>query len=454
MVFARKCALVLLILLLVCPAFAAQAKDTPALAARPPMGWNSYDSYGTTINEAQLREAATHIARRLKSYGWEYVVVDMEWFVTNPTPAGNSRKSEYSVDEFGRYKPAPNRFPSAANGAGFKPVADFMHSLGLRFGVHMLRGIPRQAVQKDLPIAGSYLRASQAADVQDQCPWNPDNFGVLANAPAAQAYYDSVARQYADWGVDLVKVDCIASHPYKGDDIRMIRTALQKTGRNIILSLSPGPAPTEAVEEVRQYSDMWRISDDVWDLWHSTVTYPQGVVDQFPRVSQWSRYTGGGRWADADMLPLGMLGPAPGWGPPRATRLSHDEQRTLMTLWCIFRSPLMWGGNPAQLDAWTFSLLTNREVLAVDQESSSSSPVLENDRTVVWKSVPAKDHALDVAVFNLTAAPQEFVARWKELSLPKKKYKVRDLWQRQNLGTRDRLKVLLPPHGCVLYRLR
>ena len=315
----------------------------------------------------------------LKPYGWQYVVVDMEWFVTNPTPEGNSKSSLYSMDSNGRYVPAVNRFPSSEGGAGFKPLGEYVHSLGLKFGIHILRGIPKQAVEANLPIAGSAYKASDAADVTETCPWNPDNYGIDATKPGAQAYYDSIATLYASWGVDLIKVDCISSHPYRSEEIRMLSTALGKTGRPIVLSLSPGPARIEKTEEMRKYAQMWRISDDIWDLWHSDVTYPQGLGDQFANVLKWAGKSQPGHWPDADMLPLGYLGPAPGWGKARQTRLTHDEQRTLVTLWSIFPSPLMVGGELPPADAWTKSLLTNPEVLLVDQQSTENRPGIAND---------------------------------------------------------------------------
>jgi hypothetical protein len=405
------------------------------------------------VSEADVRKAASWIAKHLRSYGWQYVVVDMEWFVTNPTPAGNSARSQFSIDAYGRYVPAPNRFPSAANDAGFKPLADYVHSLGLKFGLHMLRGIPRQAVENNQPIADSPYHARDAADVSDRCPWNPDNYGLDAAKPAAQAYYDSIARLYAQWGVDLVKVDCIASRPYKGDEIRMLSAALRRTERPIVLSLSPGPAPLEKIDEMRQYAEMWRISDDVWDMWHSSVTYPQGLGDQFPRAALWAGRSTPGHWPDADMLPLGYLGPSPGWGKARATRLTHDEQRTLMSLWCIFRSPLMWGGNPAESDDWTTSLLTNSEVLDVDQHSTQSEVALANDNLVVWRAQPASGKGTYIAAFNLRETPQKVRLAWKDLSLPGGRYSLRDLWQHSNLGKSAALELSLPPHGSVLYHL-
>src|SRR6202158_407044 len=166
--------------------------EATMLAVTPPMGWNSWDGYGTTVKEADVKANAQWLAEHLKPFGWQYVVVDMEWFVTNPIPEGNSRTSLYSMDNFGRYTPAVNRFPSAANGAGFKPLADYVHSLGLKFGIHILRGVPKQAVEKNLPIFGSSYHAVDAADSSDTCPWNFDNYGLDASKPGAQAYYDSI----------------------------------------------------------------------------------------------------------------------------------------------------------------------------------------------------------------------------------------------------------------------
>jgi alpha-galactosidase len=433
------------------PPSATRASD--ALAITPPMGWNSWDSFGTTITEPDFKANAKWFAEHLKSFGWQYVVVDMEWFVINPTPEGNNKNSQFSLDDHGRYTPALHRFPSSANNAGFKPIADYVHSLGLKFGIHILRGIPKPAVEKNLSIEGSSYHAADAADTSDSCVWNPDNYGLDASKPAAQAYYDSIARLYASWGVDFIKVDCISSRPYKGDEIRMLSTALRKTGRSIELSLSPGAAPIEKLDQMRQYSNAWRISDDVWDLWHSTVDYPQGLGDQFPRIAKWAGMARPGGWPDADMLPLGHLGPAPGWGKARETRLTHDEQRTLVTLWSIFRSPLMIGANLTKSDAWTSSLLTNAEVIAVDQHSKENRPVISTSTTVVWTAQPETGDDRYVAVFNLDQQEQKVHYAWKDLGLPDAKYKSRDLWDHRNMGAADALSTTVGPHGCVLYRV-
>ncbi|MGA8094605.1 MAG: glycoside hydrolase family 27 protein [Steroidobacteraceae bacterium] len=422
-------------------------------ASAPPMGWNSYDAYGTTVSEAQFRANTRWMSQHLARYGWRYVVIDAEWFVRNPTPAGGSAGSIFVLDKYGRYVPAPNRFPSAANGAGLKPLADYVHSLGLKFGIHILRGIPREAVARNLPIAGTPYSATQAVDIHSTCPWSPDNYGVNTRSAAGQAYYDSIARLYASWGVDLIKADCIASHPYAGDEIRMLSTAIQGSGRDMVLSLSPGPAPIDKIVALRRYSTMWRISDDVWDLWHSAIAYPQGVGDQFARAARWATLAEPGHWPDADMLALGYLGPAPGWGKARATHLSRAEQRAYLTLWCIARSPLFMGGNLTRVDRWTAGLLENPEVIAVDQRASDAHQALARDGFVVWLSKPDQGGGWYLAAFNTQPRGRTLTMSWRELALPFARYDMRDLWQRRDQGAATTLRVRLDAHGAALYRL-
>ncbi len=222
------------LLLSTLPAIAGDA----SLAPTPPMGWNSWDSYGRMITEAQLRATAEWMAAHLKSYGWQYVVNDDGWYVQNVEE--DSKDSIFLLDGNGRFIPVPKRYPSAADDAGFKPLADYIHSLGLKFGIHIIRGIPREAVANNLPISDSPYRAADAADHSDPCPWNTYNWGVKNNE-AGQAYYDSIVKLYASWGVDFIKADCIAAHPYKADEIRMLHEAIKKSGRGMVLSLSPGP---------------------------------------------------------------------------------------------------------------------------------------------------------------------------------------------------------------------
>ena len=242
--------------------------------------------------------------------------------------------------------PALDRFPSAASGSGFKALADWVHAQGLKFGIHIVRGIPRGVVEQNLPIAESSFHAVDAADKDSPCPWDEGNWGVRDNE-AGQAYYDSMMKLYASWGLDYIKVDCISDHPYRPTEIRQIAEAIRKTGRPIVLSLSPGPTKLEHAAEVAKYAQMWRISDDHWDIWSAPhkpgeSEFPFGVRDAFDRLAEWAPYVKPGSWPDEDMLPEGALTPHPGWGEPRMSRYTQYEQRTEFTLWAISRSPLIW----------------------------------------------------------------------------------------------------------------
>lgn len=427
------------------------AEAQTMLAATPPMGWNSWDSYGETVSESDIKANAAWMAGHLKSYGWEYIVVDEGWYVTNHAAGTPAAAAQFSLDTYGRYIPAVNTIPSAENGAGFKSLADYVHSLGLKFGIHILRGIPKEAVRKNLPIAGTAFHAKAAADVSDSCPWNTYNYGLNPHSPAAQAYYDSIAKLYADWGVDFLKVDCISSHPYKGDEIRMLSGALRKVRRPIVLSLSPGPAPLDKNMELSRYAQMWRISDDVWDVWYSDKDFPQGVGNQFARAAKWAAFSVPGHWPDADMLPLGRLEPAAGWENPRTTRLTRDEQRTLLSLWSIFRSPLIMGGNLTLCDEWTESALTNAELIGVDQHSTGNHALISTDKAAVWLATPESGDGAYIAVFNLDAAPQSFHYSWKDLGFKRPNYNLRDLWEHVDLGSKEFIDITLPAHGSAIY---
>lgn len=427
------------------------------LAPTPPMGWNSWDSYGLTINEAQFKANVDVLTKRLMPAGYLYAVVDEGWYLTNPQKA-KSEEFDFRMDANGRYQPALNRFASAEGTHGFQPVADYVHAKGLKFGIHIIRGIPKGAVAKNSPISGSAFHALDAADPTDTCPWNPDNFGVKDNA-AGQAWYDALLRQYSEWGVDFIKVDCIASHPYKGDEIRMINRAIAKatgqTHRPMVLSLSPGPAPLERSAEVAANAQLWRISDDVWDRWErpQSEKFPQGVKNQFAVIASWVPHVKPGNWPDADMLPLGTLGPVPGWGKPRKTRLTEDEQRTLMTLWAIARSPLIIGANLTELDDSTAALLTNAEVLAMNQHGHDQKLAAQDGEFVVWTS-KGEGNREYLAMFNQSDSELTIKAPLARFGFTAGRYAVRDVWQGKNMGTVSEAGGAIAPHGVLLFELK
>jgi alpha-galactosidase len=435
-------------------------------APTPPLGWNSWDAYGLTIDETDFRANAAVLAG-LRQFGWEYAVIDEGWYMEDPF-GKNIEARKYLWDENGILIPTSNRFPSSANGAGFKPLADWVHSKGLKFGIHIVRGIPRQVVKQNLPIAGSNFHAVDAADTADTCPWDQGNYGVKDNA-AGQAYYDSMLRKYAAWGLDYLKVDCISDHPYRPTEIKQIAEAIHKTGRPIVLSLSPGPTQLEHAAEVAQYAQMWRIADDHWDQWifdHKTGAseFPFGTRDAFDRLAKWVPYVGPGSWPDEDMLPIGSLTPHPGWGEPRQSRLTPDEEKTEYTLWCVSRSPLILGANLTKLDSYTRSLITNQTLLFIDQASTFSRPVdqanlpsgFENAR--VWRATintpGARGYAEYFAFFNLDDKPVTLKATWKGLGLDDKKHAAGDAWTTDTGKPSKDVTVTLPPHGSTVVEVQ
>lgn len=421
----------------------AKATRTEArlLAPTPPMGWNSWDSFATTITEAQALEVAHIMAAKLLPHGYDVFTVDIQWYEGGATGFEYAAKPVPEMDGYGRLLPAPNRFPSSAGGNGFKPLADQVHALGLKFGVHLMRGIPRLAVEKNLPVFGTHLHARDVADTRSTCPWNPDMYGVDMTKPGAQAYYDSVFGLFAAWGIDFVKMDDM-SRPYDAHapEIEAAHKAIQASGRPIILSLSPGETPVPRADHVAKYAQMWRISDDFWDDWSL-------LKPQFTRLENWNSHRRPGAWPDADMLPLGKLRLG-----QSDTKFTRDEQLTLMSLWCMARSPLIMGGDLRGLDPWTLDLLTHDEVLAINQRSSNNQPHFLADGWNIWTADAPEKGGHYLAIFNTADKDGTFSFDLDRIGL--RGAKVRDLWARQDLGTvQGSVAADVPKHGVKVFKL-
>jgi hypothetical protein len=366
----------------------------------------------------------------------------------NAKAGGYRENAELVLDEYGRLLPAVNRFPSAANGKGFKPLADYVHKLGLKFGIHIMRGIPRRAVQANLSIFGTNVRAADVANQQNICKWNTDMFGVDMSKPGAQSYYDSIVKLYSDWGVDYIKADDMAAPVFQEQEIAALHKAIEKNGRRIVLSLSPGPTKTDHVAALRQNATLWRISNDFWDRWPD-------LKEQFDYVRSWQQLTGPNAWADADMLPLGRIGVRAERGQDRQTRFTKAEQVTLMSLWAIFRSPLMFGGDLPSNDAWTLSLITNREILAVNQDSFNNRELFNRGTQIAWIADVPKSKEKYVALFNLDNSAAEIKVGCREIGLQTDRCRVRDLWQGTDLGVfQTDIKAKVNSHGAVMLRVK
>jgi len=414
------------------------------LAPTPPMGWNSWNSFATTITEAQALENARIMAQKLLPSGYDTFTVDIQWYEPNAKSYEYRKDAELTMDEYGRLLPAPNRFPSAAGGKGFKGLADQIHRMGMKFGIHVMRGIPRQAVRLNTPILGTSLRAQDIADTSSICEWNGDMYGIDMTKPGAQEYYNSIFKLYASWGVDFVKMDDLA-RPYHKNwrEIEGAHKAIQASGRAITLSISPGETDLKWASHVPHYAQMWRISDDFWDEWKL-------LKEQFDRLENWNPVMGENSWPDADMLPLGRLALG-----ERDTKFTPDEQQTLMTLWSIARSPLIMGGDLRSLDSHTLALLTNPEVLAMHRKSHKNHPHRAEPGTRIWSAQPnGLKSVYYLALFNTEDTPVEIAFDLSRLNLGGKTVALRDLWQRKDLApAHGVIRQALAPHASVLLRI-
>lgn len=420
---------------------------------KPPMGWNSWDCYGAGVTEDELLGNAEFMRDRLKQYGYQYVVCDIQWY--EPLAKGNvyNNFADLCMDEYSRPIPAVNRFPSSANGAGFKPIADKIHSMGLKFGIHIMRGIPRQAVHRNTRIYGTTARARDIASQFSLCPWNTDMYGVDTEKRGAEEYYDSLFKLYASWGVDFVKVDDIANtefspqNPYSAEkEIEMIRAAIDRSGRDMVLSLSPGPAPLNKAEHLSENANMWRISGDFWDRWDK-------LLNMFSLCEKWYPYVKDGSFPDCDILPLGKLcidGSYMG-DMGRDSGFTKEEQKTMMTLWAVFRSPLFFGGELRLTDDYTLSLVTNPEVINVNQNSEKPLFVYNKGGIVVWQT--KIENCTAVAVFNLSDEEKHYKLSFLNLGIENVRA-VRDLWARKDIPKCENdVAVSLKPHSSEFFEI-
>ena len=420
---------------------------------KPPMGWNSWDCYGAGVTEDELLGNAEFMRDRLKQYGYQYVVCDIQWY--EPAAKGNvyNNFADLCMDEYSRLIPAVNRFPSSANGAGFKPIADKIHSMGLKFGIHIMRGIPRQAVHRNTRIYGTTARARDIASQFSLCPWNTDMYGVDTEKRGAEEYYDSLFKLYASWGVDFVKVDDIANtefspqNPYSAEkEIEMIRAAIDRSGRDMVLSLSPGPAPLNKAEHLSENANMWRISGDFWDRWDK-------LLNMFSLCEKWYPYVKDGSFPDCDILPLGKLcidGSYMG-DMGRDSGFTKEEQKTMMTLWAVFRSPLFFGGELRLTDNYTLSLVTNPEVINVNQNSEKPLFVYNKGGIAEWQT--KIENCTAVAVFNLSDEEKHYRLSFSDLGIENVRA-VRDLWARKDIPKCENdVAVSLKPHSSEFFEI-
>lgn len=421
------------------------------VAPTPPMGWNSWDNFGLDITEEEFKQQVDFVAANLKQYGYEYMVIDAGWYAPHLSAVGISpyfngklTKFETNVDAYGRWIPAANKFPSAADGS-FKSLASYVHSKGLKFGLHIQRGIPWNAIEKNLLIKGTKYHAKDIANPADVCSWWDATLGVDMSKRGAQEYYNSCYELWASWGVDFVKVDDI-SRPYHADEITAIRTAIEKSGRPIVLSLSPGTTPITARYHVQNNADMWRVSDDFWDSWSQ-------LKAQFHLASQWMKYKKEGHWPDLDMLPIGVVATrCSDGGVGHRTNFNEDELKTLMTLWCMFRSPLILGGDLLQLSSFEKNLISNKTLIGIDQSSKNCREIMNKGNTIIYFAEDAKSNKKFLSFFNLGDDVNTIRYLLKDLGFTKKPT-VKEVWSNQSVDADNEINGKVNAHGVLLFEI-
>ncbi|KAF2292786.1 hypothetical protein GH714_028939 [Hevea brasiliensis] len=343
-------------------------------ASFPPRGWNSYDSFCWTISEEEFLQNAEIISQRLKAYGFEYVVVDYLWYRRKVPGAYVDSLGFDVIDQWGRMIPDPDRWPSSKGGKGFTEVAKKVHSMGLKFGIHVMRGISTQAYNANTPIldtikggayedSGRQWRAQDIGIKEKACAWMQHGFmSVNTKLEAGRAFLRSLYEQYAEWGVDFVKHDCVFGDDLDLEEITFVSEVLKKLDHPILYSLSPGTSVTPTMaKDVSGLVNMYRITGDDWDTWGDVA-----AILMFQGSNQ---------------------------GPHRTCKLSIDEQKTQMTLWAMAKSPLMFGGDVRKLDDTTYNLITNPTILEINYFSSNnrefpyvSSRKDSNTKTLAYRS--------------------------------------------------------------------
>ncbi|WP_439130880.1 glycoside hydrolase family 27 protein [Polaribacter sp.] len=434
-----------------------KSKTNTKLAYTPPMGWNSFDSYGVYLHEDAAMANLEAFAKKLKPYGYEYFVIDAGWFGEFKLKEGTmypaeKHAQELNINEYGLLQPSKTYFPN-----GIKPIIDRCHELGLKFGIHLMRGIPRVAFEKDTPIKDTKYTARDIADTTSICLWNDQNYGVDMSKGGAQEFYNSLINQMADWGVDFLKYDDLVPFP---EEIEGIANAIEQSGRPIVLSLSPGNKVDSYAINSFKRANMLRVTHDIWDE-------QKGIDQCFAAWKKWQGKEEPGFWIDMDMIPFGklqLMSPKPegvkgdeskkeildkiqsgelsnvellaGKGWTRQSDLTKDQMYTFITMRALAASPLMMGGDLPTLEDFSLELITNPEVIACNQNGVMGSLIMEKDGIEIWKTPKKGTSEGWIGIFNRSEKPQFVSLQMKDLAFQDSR-KLYDIWAEKELKNLD-----------------
>ena len=445
-------------------------KLSDVMAETPPMGWNSFDSYGVYLHHDAALANLEAFAKKLKPHGYEYFVIDAGWFGEFKLREGTmypaeKHAQELNINEYGLLQPSKTYFPN-----GLKPIIDRCHELGIKFGIHLMRGIPRVALEKNTKVKGTKYFAKDVADTTSICEWNDQNYGIDMSKPGAQEFYNSLVNQMADWGVDFLKYDDLVPFP---EEIEGIANAIEHCGRPIVLSLSPGGDVDPNALKSFKRANMLRVTHDIWDD-------QKGLNQCFDAWRKWNGKSEPGFWIDMDMIPFGQLqlmSPKPegvigteskkeiqnkinsgeltnvellaGKGWMRQSEFSKDQMYTFITLRALSASPLMMGGDLPTLDDFSLSLITNPAVIQCNQNGVMGSLVYENENTEIWKTPKKGTKEGWIGIFNRSKETKTISLKNSDLKLKDKSYKFYDVWSEKDV---DNLFFKIDGNGVVFLK--
>jgi hypothetical protein len=435
------------------------------------MGWNSFDSYGVYLHEEAAMENLEAFAEKLKPYGYEYFVIDAGWFGEFELRPGTMYPAEkhakkMNFNEYGLLQPSITYFPN-----GLQPIIDRCHELGLKFGLHLMRGIPREVVRLNLPIKDSEYRAADIADTTSICTWNHQNYGVDMSKPGAQDFYNSLINQMAEWGVDFIKYDDLVPFP---EEIKGVAEAIDQCGRPIVYSLSPGGSVDPEHLDAFKTAQMLRVTPDIWDE-------QKGIDQCFTAWRKWQGKEESGFWIDMDMIPFGQLqlmNPKPeglngnesgkeikeliesghlekiellaGKGFNRWSQFTPDQMYTFITMRALASSPLMMGGDLPTLDDFSLGLITHPEVLACNQNGVMGSLVYENASIESWNTPKGNNSEGWIGVFNRSENDVETSCSSEVLGIDLSKFTLMDIWKDVEISADTQLTI--PAQGVVFLK--
>ena len=423
----------------------ASAEDN-GLERTPVLGWSSWSFLRKQPTAERMKAQALALHNSgLQEIGYEYVNLDDFWYQCPGRQGPN-------VDPYGRWVTDSSKFPPQGNSDGIKVVADYIHSLGMKFGIYVTPGISKQALKRNTPIKGTSYTAAQIAEPSvKENNYNCKGMVRIDYSKAgAQEYTNSWVEMLAAWGIDYIKIDGMTES--NAADVKAWSNAIRQSGRPMVLDVTQGAFTSAIAPTLMTYANQWEFAPDVecYRCEKAGSSYPltswADVANRFKYVAEWQPYAGPGGFNDYDSIEIGN-GSKDG--------LTPVERQTQISLWALGASPLILGVDITHLDPTDLQkYLKNSAVLAVDQDSIPAKRVLNTGNQQVFAKREPNGDAI-VGLFNTGEKAEEVSVPASTVGLPENKsgYSLHDLWTGERKNTGSTISAVVPSHGVVLYRV-